>query len=197
MPFFQINECYQTFFREMEMENNRQEKHAQQRTLLEEEKSSKQKSELIDLMQDLVLKETSRVLHSQGLSVDGSGVTEEGTQRGRDGCIDTDIDTGDCLVSVIAGESSNTSVTAAATTAGGRGGSNNHVNIGSWLENRDNCGWISRVLDIFLPTFLGTEYVQSNVPIADLLMYSIGLCLALFFLLFILILLCSVKILLK
>ena len=61
------------------------------------------------------------------------------------------------------------------------------VNVDVWLKNVDHSGLLTRFLNIVLPLCFGADYIRSNVPLVDLVLYSIGLCFAVFSMLLLLI----------
>ena len=54
------------------------------------------------------------------------------------------------------------------------------MNISLWLQQSHNSGWFTGVLNVALPVLFGADYMQSTVPLVDVLMLTIGICVLMF-----------------
>lgn len=171
----------------MESENLRLEKLAAQKSLADEKKAIQYEADLLLQVQEMVVHELARV-HRDGVEEDKLRNSGGGSEAGADsgsGCPTNEGDTEN--VEMCQSESQ-------PPLASPR---NTHVNIGVWLHNIEKNSLLSRVLDFMLPIIWGTEYVQSSVPLVDLLMYSVGLSVTLLITLILFIVLAFLFVLLK
>ena len=161
----QINECYQTFFREMEAENQRNEKLLHQKEIQDEENAIQQEMKMLSSIHDVLMREFGDRIIT---------IPHEHLNANNE-FVECDVTTDDCAP--LTGES--------AVILENR--LHSGVNVDVWLKNVDHSGLLTRFLNIVLPLCFGADYIRSNVPLVDLVLYSIGLCFAVFSMLLLLI----------
>jgi hypothetical protein len=170
----------------MEAEHNRQEKYASQKAMSDKEVALKQELELRALVHTLI--------HNTDASV-GNGVGGGGA----------DSEEGGALSAKRSDEQTPTSISLECNGLDSDmakeecqiANNDTHVNVAKWLRHVEHNSWLSGLLDVVFSLLLGSEYVHSSVPVIDLLMYSVGLCFFLFFVLFLFIISFSLFVLFK
>lgn len=162
----------------MEAENSRQEKMSRQKSLLAEELALKQETTVASLVHDAVRRELKMYRSAVNSDVYGGEAFDIGEVGGA--LLSGSLGDGFRIESKSVNDNNPLLLGSACRSP--------TVDVRQWLKSAERITWVGNFVGFFFPVLVNDNCgVQGcTVPLTDLLMLSIGMCMILFFILFLL-----------